>query len=451
MTLLATEGDDNSDIALSSIRVEGLFGDLDHTIVFKTHEGLTIIHGPNGVGKTTILRIVDCLFQQRFGQLGSFSFGRIVLDFADGSSLQVSKQTSADDEARLNIEFIGRFPDGKLESYTYESATRELDVPVHMIDDFVPHLERIGPRVWLDQSTGDHLSVDDVIDRYGEQLPVGRLRHNRRLHDEPWLDSLLARITTAYIKAQRLSTHEPRVGSAVHRNNARETPTVSVFSKEIIEKIANTLAKYAEFAQSLDSTFPTRVLQEETSASDDEIRHRYNGQADRRARYVSAGLLDTTEEFALPERGFNDGEQRVLATYFNDTDKKLDQLDEIATKIALFKEIVNAKFRRKELTVSRHSGFKVTRSAGEVLALTSLSSGEQQELVLVYELLFRYAAKTLVLVDEPELSLHITWQMAFIDDLLKVSRLTGLKFLIATHSPQIINERWDLTNTLRDE
>jgi len=44
------------------------------------------------------------------------------------------------------------------------------------------------------------------------------------------------------------------------------------------------------------------------------------------------------------------------------------------------------------------------------LKLTDLSSGEQQEVVMLYELLFCVQPGTLVLIDEPELSLHVVWQ-----------------------------------------
>ena len=46
---------------------------------------------------------------------------------------------------------------------------------------------------------------------------------------------------------------------------------------------------------------------------------------------------------------------------------------------------------------------------------------------------------------EPELSLHIAWQQKFLRDLLKITKLAGLTALVATHSPQIIHDRWDLT------
>ncbi len=43
----------------------------------------------------------------------------------------------------------------------------------------------------------------------------------------------------------------------------------------------------------------------------------------------------------------------------------------------------------------------------------------------------------LVLIDEPEISLHIEWQMAFVDDIRAALRESSIDVLMATHSPSI--------------
>ena len=78
-----------------------------------------------------------------------------------------------------------------------------------------------------------------------------------------------------------------------------------------------------------------------------------------------------------------------------------------------------------------------------------LSSGEQHEIVLLYELLFKVSENSIILIDEPEISLHVAWQEVFLKDLGQMAELSRFQALIATHSPQIINDRWDLTVELR--
>jgi predicted ATPase len=62
----------------------------------------------------------------------------------------------------------------------------------------------------------------------------------------------------------------------------------------------------------------------------------------------------------------------------------------------------------------------------------------------MYDLLFRVEPDTLVMIDEPELSLHVIWQKAFIADLLAIVQTVGFDVLLATHSPFIAGERNDL-------
>ena len=78
-----------------------------------------------------------------------------------------------------------------------------------------------------------------------------------------------------------------------------------------------------------------------------------------------------------------------------------------------------------------------------------LSSGEQHDLVLLYDLLFGIAKNSLIMVDEPELSLHVAWQEEMLSDLQEMASLSDFRVLLATHSPQIIGDRWDLTSELK--
>jgi len=118
----------------------------------------------------------------------------------------------------------------------------------------------------------------------------------------------------------------------------------------------------------------------------------------------------------------------------------------------LLREIINSRFSYKKFELDAEDGFvfKSDYDASRV-PLRALSSGEQHELVLAYDLLFKTQKKALVLIDEPELSLHVTWQRKFLEDIGKIAKLADLDFLIATHSPSIIHNRRDLMVGLGEE
>ena len=140
----------------------------------------------------------------------------------------------------------------------------------------------------------------------------------------------------------------------------------------------------------------------------------------------------------------------VMTMYVADTEEKLEVLEDLASRVRLLLDSLNGKFRHKQVRVDRVQGLTV-EVAGEPLALDFLSSGEQHELILHYDLLFEVQPNTVVLLDEPEISLHIEWQSQFFADLMAMVELSGFDALVATHSPDIVGDRDDLMVELISE
>lgn len=77
----------------------------------------------------------------------------------------------------------------------------------------------------------------------------------------------------------------------------------------------------------------------------------------------------------------------------------------------------------------------------ERIPLESLSSGEKQLLRICLEVLA--AESNSVMVDEPELSMHVDWQLILVDSLLRIN--PDCQLILATHSPEVmadIDERY---------
>lgn len=74
------------------------------------------------------------------------------------------------------------------------------------------------------------------------------------------------------------------------------------------------------------------------------------------------------------------------------------------------------------------------------LSVRRASSGEQCLLVLIFGIAGHINDGSLILIDEPEISLHPKWQEEFITLLISsFSSYSRCQFIIATHSPQIIS------------
>lgn len=76
-------------------------------------------------------------------------------------------------------------------------------------------------------------------------------------------------------------------------------------------------------------------------------------------------------------------------------------------------------------------------------ASLSTSTGEQQLLALFYGVLVALPPRCVVLIDEPELSLHVAWQLTLVKDLVEAANMRGSRIVVATHSPTIVNDWWD--------
>jgi predicted ATP-dependent endonuclease of OLD family len=124
----------------------------------------------------------------------------------------------------------------------------------------------------------------------------------------------------------------------------------------------------------------------------------------------------------------------------NDNEEKLQEFNLILKRVNLFQSLINDRFIHKKMEIDRKEGFKITSLSGKAIPLDSLSSSEQHQLILVFELIFELQENknSLILIDEPELSLHVSWQRRFIGDLEQIISVNRFDVILATHSPQLI-------------
>lgn len=85
-------------------------------------------------------------------------------------------------------------------------------------------------------------------------------------------------------------------------------------------------------------------------------------------------------------------------------------------------------------------GLKRQRESSTIVPFSDLSSGEQQILNLLSKIVFNAEEESIVFVDEPEISLHVSWQRAVPKLLYRVSEEFNCDVVVATHSPIIISE-----------
>ncbi len=447
---------------IKQISVSNLFGLFNHVIPLNTEERITVIHGPNGSGKTVLLRMIDGIFKSDFSVFRTIPFDEFRIDFTNGVGfgvevvIRTEKETKNSNELRVfrQEQYAQKesFPLGLMKSSS-EFGIRQSLRADRYLSDFIPELRRIDEITWRYLPTEENLFIRDILERFGNALPK-EIQNilSKELEIPSWFFELRTVVKTHFIRTQRLlSQPDRRSRSNIEKVESRQEnmPTVARYSRDLASKIRFNLAVYAERSQSLDRTFPYRLVEHITqrhqpSKSYEQIRVELAQLEEKRYRLMTAGLLDKEDRVQIP--AIDERSQDVLTIYVADVSEKLDVFNDILSKIELFKRIIDERFLYKHIVIeNKEEGFIFETPKGSSLSTEDLSSGEQHELILFYELLFNIHESSFILIDEPELSLHVAWQLKFLEDLQRVTDLANIDVLIATHSPQIIHDSWDLT------
>ena len=439
---------------ITRIKVSGLFNYFEHDLVFKPNEQITIMIGPNGFGKTMILRLVNTLFNLPVRTLGRMPFQSLTIYFDSGSKLSVSR-TVEDSKIPGDLELVYEKPTGKKNKFKPKFIVdpSKLNIPISAIEDVIPELDQVSARSWVDISTDSVLELDEVIQMYGHRLPW---EGDTSVAQPDWFTEILTTIPVRFIDTERLtqipSRRHPRMPSHWHEERNERERTVRRYSEELGKHVQKTLSEYGSHAQSLDRTFPVRLVEElhQADVSMDKLRKELAEVEQKRSSLVNAGLL--VQEHEAPEvpslDKVDESKRGVLAVYAQDAKEKLSIFDDLYLRIDALKRISNSRLLYKQVAVGP-DGLNVISSNGSSLELETLSSGEQHELVILYELLFRVPDNSFILFDEPELSLHVAWQDKFLEDLGEMAKISKFQALLATHSPEIIGDRWDLAVELK--
>ena len=70
-----------------------------------------------------------------------------------------------------------------------------------------------------------------------------------------------------------------------------------------------------------------------------------------------------------------------------------------------------------------------------------LSSGEKQLIIVMLTILLQRNQESILIMDEPEISMHLDWQRNLIQNIQKLN--PNCQIILATHSPGIIMDGWE--------
>ena len=106
-----------------------------------------------------------------------------------------------------------------------------------------------------------------------------------------------------------------------------------------------------------------------------------------------------------------------------------------------FIEIVNKAFKDTGKTLSENdSNLSFVKDNGQSIPLFNLSAGEKQLLIILLTVLLEKRQEFILIMDEPEISMHIDMQYTLIDNLQRLN--PNIQIIISTHSPAIFGSGW---------
>lgn len=414
---------------ISSIAVKKLWGHRDIPPL-SLHPDINIIIGPNASGKTTIINLLYSSLIANLIALSQIEFQEILISLAAFESTETSTVRVVQSKESIDLTFgklkaslpigegAGSWHSHELHGFLIGGTLRKR-FPTEL---FVcrEQLALQVPAVWLPVS---------------RRLPIAEEEaERRRLHRKP-LESVDECLSDLLEGLQKY-----RVSLDSHLSELRKE-----FQKHALETIL--YDKQHDNMPNPRSLSPPsqeekeQLLQAFTDVgfSDSRIKKRINdhfaaAEEATRNLLTNEGHIDhlnTLFTFPLINR------TKSMVRFAQELERKRTEL---FAPLHLYESVVNSFLTTKFINVSEKGEITITtrdngRQKKDALAWRHLSSGEKQILILLTQALLWEHEPVVYVADEPELSLHVTWQEKLMASLVQLAG--RCQFIVATHSPDI--------------
>lgn len=423
---------------LRSVEVTGLFGRYDYTLDFPAIErsggkpSLHLMAGGNGTGKTTLLRLVyhvlspannrghrsylaktkfesirvaltdDTVFKIVRAKPTTGAFEVVVSHPASGTSATIAYDTDTDGDALAK--------DPPSDENEYLRILREVGLQVIYLDDnrrlHADADERAGPS---HASMSRFYRAADVVNLgiATAPAPSAEMLQREVLHQS--LTRVLRRIEERAFRAMargETGTHE--IYANVIRQLAsagRSEPRISL--PDLVSRLRSLAVEADGFARY--DLFPGLQIESIVTACE-------NADADTAPRIA-----------------------RVLESYAETVEVRAQAVRPLYESVSGLERVLNQFLFDKNASISR-KGVRFKTSGGETIDPADLSSGERHLTMLLCNLFVATGsgARSLFLIDEPEISMNPEWQRKLMPTLEEVARGGDVQLILATHSIQLL-------------
>jgi predicted ATP-dependent endonuclease of OLD family len=136
------------------------------------------------------------------------------------------------------------------------------------------------------------------------------------------------------------------------------------------------------------------------------------------------------------------GLQKQFTSYLNKEGVVTkENYSQIYARKILFENLVNGAFKETGKVLDNDSEKLRFILDGKLsIGADQLSSGEKQLLIILLTVLLEDGQEHVLMMDEPEISLHISWQYELLNWILELN--PNVQLILTTHSPSIFSDGW---------
>ena len=403
---------------ITKVSVKGLFGQLSYSIIMKND--FSVIVGPNAIGKTTIFNLMECLLTnpQDPGakltnaiRLLDTPYDMFTINFAGGASVIATHQTDG-----LHISY-----NNMLNQRGFSETNRELSETLFLkiersddsalnklIDEHFEKLSRLLVNVNINHNVFYFTKVNRINDFAAFSQNLRNQYVHFRINNWNQIEQLIKKYETpAFVNyfSNALSKSWNTIYTIVYENQTKKSPlfveeqTVNMFDEVVSKGLyhadrGETLKLVRNYIEGCVAYDPKKC----------------------RINKDSKALYDSICELHFLSTNFD---------YFKEQFRNLYYDDDLTIKTPIIGE--NGQIQFKSL------------ATGVILSPGQLSSGEINLAAVIFDLIFRMQEGSVLLIDEPEISLHLIWQQHFANMVLDILRFKNMEaqVIIASHSPFI--------------
>ena len=419
---------------LKSLKIEALFNTFSYDLHFDSQDKYLILTGINGYGKTTILNMISALASKDLYYFYTVPFASIDFGFEDGSVLTLSSD-KVDDASSIDVPVSGSrnllFDMKESDSKAIGSFRIDVDTIVRVMKTnyHFSHIS-INNRLKDDYESTDFYQVmkdEGLLNAI--MLLTGKNAEQMMMR----LDAFKA----SYIEAERtVECRYLRPKNTMSDLEYRDPKwfLIDHLASDFRYMLNNEYANYVKYSQKVDSDFINQAV------SSSLVYNQKTYDAEREKLIIRAKELELLGLIPhMDVKTYDEANAKMLTAYIVAQNEKIDFYNTLLSKIRLFYKLVDERgFVNKNMSVTVKDGFRFRANGNGFIDLGLLSSGEQNEVVMLYTLVFTVGDDSMLLIDEPENSLHVLWQKKFMRTIEEVSAVKNL-FVIATKLKGSVN------------